>query len=285
MNTCTAIFQGKRVPIEMERDILSGAIKMNELSDLRCPICDAQAQLARYTTRKWHFRAAHEPTCDIVNDGQKHKAHRINEDTLIDTVDTILNYTDHAPSSSEKKPPKPVGEDEDDPTKTDDDTDEIDTVVKYGIRRIHSLSGIIDYIKKNGLDADIGGGLTGRDLLLYSRELRKVRKEGMNGFKIAITKRASPNGFCNPIELPDGYTLLRDAFATDRENAVLFLVKLSRNDQNEEFQKRIFAKNEKDSYIFILGNWEEYPHDYYDIYKSSEINSHCFMFRKRLGVK
>ncbi len=282
MNVACCIVNGKEMPVDIKRDILFGRIDEKDISDMRCPLCGAPAHIVHDTAREWHFRARHEPDCDIVKDGREHKVHKVNEKTIIDDLDNILYHRDLAPTITPG--PKPGVDPGADPHENPADIDDIDTVIKYGTRYIRSVGGIYSYILANGLDADIGDGMTGRDLFLTARELREVRRNGMNGKKVAITKRFFQKTLKHPLHVPSGFTCLRDAFATDIENAVFFLVKLSREDQNHVFRDKIMGNpdnpNAKDIHrnILLLGNWRVSPNDFYHVFISDDINSRCYKF-------
>lgn len=291
MDVASGIVNGKRIIIEIRSNILSGQYAETEISDLRCSCCNAPASFVHDDRRELHFRAHHEPDCIYVKDGRNHKVNRVAADTLIDDIETILNHTDSAPvinPTPRPKKPKIII----DPPDEQNEIDDIDIVVQYETRMIHTVGGIYKYIQDNGLDANIGNGLTGRDLLLTPRVLRDVRRYGMNGMRIAITKRINPKSLEHPFDIPDGYTCLCDMFATDQENAIFFLVKLSNKLQNDVFKSKImgdyFGMNvEKDTHdnIILLGNWSEEANDFYNVYKSGDINSHCYKFVTYNGVQ
>lgn len=282
MKQACCIVKGKKMVVDIDHHILSGQIDEKDISDMRCPLCDAPAHLVHDNTRKWHFRACHEPDCDIVKDGREHKAHMVNANTIIDDTDTILHYRDHAPTISPAPGPgvNPGADHHNDL----DDIDQVDTVIKYGTRMIHAVGGIYKYVLENGLDADLGNGMTGRDLFLTARELRSVRRNGLSGIKIAIAKRFSPGSLKPPFFVPKDYICLRDAFATNINDAVLFLVKLAHQGQNELFHDKIIGKHDnpdikdKHQYILLLGKWQEYQDNFYNVFISEEINSRCYKF-------
>lgn len=282
MNHACCIVKGKKMVVEIESDILTGLIDEKDISEMRCPYCNAPAHIVHDSNREWHFRARHESYCDVVNDGRKHKAHKVNENTIIDEPDSILLHRDHAPIIAPG--PKPGVDPEAEPQENLADIDEIDTVIKYGSRMIHTVGGIYSYLLESGLDADLGNGMTGRDLFLIPRALRDVRRNGMNGIKVAITKRFYRKNLKHRFAVPNGYTCLCDAFATDIEDAVFFLVKLTRDDQNSIFRDKIMGSPDnpdmKDEHqnILLLGNWREIPHNRYNIFMTDPINSRCYKF-------
>ena len=282
MNTAACRFKGKPVVLEMERDILSGNCNEEDITDIRCTRCNAPAHIAHTTTREWHFRAHHEPDCPIVNDGQEHRAYRVNNNIIIDDIVTIFHYRDHAPANPGPGPINPgTGQGNPEPHP---DIDDIDSITVYGTRLIHSVGGIYSYVRKEGLDSDIGNGLTGRDLFLTARTLRDVRRNGMYGMKIAITKRIYTKNLEYPINIPEGYICLADNYAEEMENAVFFLVRIARNDQNDVFRSKVtgdFADpsiKDKHDNILVLGNWHEHPNDFYNVYISEPINTKCYKF-------
>ena len=282
MNQACCIVNGKKMVVDIDHHILSGQIDDKDISDMRCPSCNAPAQLVHDKRRKLHFRACHEPDCDIVKDGREHKAHMVNANTIIDDTDTILHYQDHAPTISPA--PRPGVNPGADHHNDLDDIDQVDTVIKYGTRMIHAVGGIYKYVLENGLDADLGNGMTGRDLFLNGRALRDVRRYGMYGIKVAIAKRFSQRSLEHPFVVPKGYTCLSDAFATNIEDAVFYLVKLTRQDQNDLFRSKIMGEpdnpdiKDKHRNIILLGKWQEYPDDFYNVFISEEINSRCYKF-------
>lgn len=283
MNIAKCQINGEWKIVEMERDIIGGLVEEKDISDIRCMYCNASAHIVHDESREWHFRAHHEPNCDIVKDGREHKSHKVTDNTIIDDVETIFHHKDHAPTkTSITKEPKP--DTHDNPPDPHPELDEIDSVISYGSRIIHTVGGLYNYVCENGLDADLANGITGRELFLNARALREVRRNGMCGMRIAITKRFSPSLLKYPFKIPLGYICLCDAFATDIENAVFFVIKLKHAEQNRLFQSKIFGdKNDvsvKDKHrnILILGNWNEYPDDYYNIFISDEINSRCIKF-------
>jgi len=282
LNQACCIVNGKKMVVDIDRHILTGLIDEEKITDMRCPLCDAPAHLVHDETRKLHFRAVHEPDCEIVKDGREHKAHMINDKTIIDDIDTILHHRDHAPVIAPG--PKPVNKPGADHHDGLEDIDEIDTVVKYGTSMIHTVGGIHSYVLANGLDADLGNGMTGRDLFLTARSLRNVRRDGMSGTKIAITKRFSPRSLKHPLKVPSGYTCLSDTFATSIEDAVFFIVRLTRKDQNSLFQAKIMGSSDnpeaKDKHrnILLLGKWRDYPNNYYNAFIAEDINTHCYKF-------
>lgn len=283
MNIARCLVNGKWRIVEIEEDILTGKIKEEDLSIIRCYYCNASAHIVHPTNRETHFRASHEPTCEIIHDGRDHKSHKVTDNTIIDDIDTIFHHIDHAPKHKPvTKEPKPDSEEI--PPKPQEVVDDADSVIIYGTRMIHTVGNLYNYVRENGLDADLGNGITGRNIFLTSRVLREVRRNGLSGMRIAITKRFSPNTLKHPFRIPFGYTCLCDAFATDIENAVIFLVKLQHKEQNDLFRSKIFGdKNDasakdKHHHILLLGNWEECPNDYYNIFISEDINSRCYKF-------
>lgn len=283
MNIALCKVNGKWQLLEMKHDILSNNIDENDISDIRCSYCNVPAHIVHDDVREWHFRAHHEPTCEIIRDGRDHKSHKVTDDTIIDDIIDIFHYVDHAPTIKPKTiDPKP-GKHEN-PPKPQNEVDEIDSVISYGSRIIHTVGGLYNYALENGLDADLGNETYGRDLFLTARALRQVRRIGLNGMRIAITKRFSPNMLKHPFRIPFGYTCLCDAFAADIENAVFFLIRLRHKDQNSLFQSKIFGDKlnasikDKHKNILLLGNWKECLNDYYNIYISDEMNSHCYKF-------
>lgn len=282
MNVACCIVNGKEVPVDIKRDILSGRIDEKDISDMRCPLCGAPAHIVHDTAREWHFRARHEPDCEIINDGRDHKTYKVSENTIIDDPDTIIHHNDHAPTINPR--PKPGVDPGEKPHDDAEDIDDIDAVIKYGTRMIHTVGGIYSYVLSNGLDADLGNGMTGRDLFLNGRALRDVRRYGMYGIKVAIAKRFSQRSLEHPFVVPKGYTCLSDAFATNIEDAVFYLVKLTRQDQNDLFRSKIMGEpdnpdiKDKHRNIILLGNWRDYPNDYYNVFVSDDINSRCYKF-------
>ena len=283
MNIARCRINNNWLLIDIGEDILAGKIDERDITEIRCSDCGALAHLVHDPRRVLHFRANHEPYCCCVNDGREHRTHRINTDTVIDDVDDIITYTDHAPSArptghDRKKKPKHE-EDKDKQTPIDD----IDRVNIYGVRNIHTVGGMYNYIRANGLDANLGNDLTGRNLLLDAHALRTVRRDGMSGIKIAVAKRFNPAIVVYPINIPFGYTCLCDAFSTDIEDSVFFIVKLCHTEHNNLFRDKVMGnrkdKTAKDPHrnILLLGDWTIFPHNYYHIYKAN-INSRCYHF-------
>ena len=50
MNTAICKFRGKYVVLEIERDILSGKYSEEDITDIRCPYCNAAAHIAHTNT-------------------------------------------------------------------------------------------------------------------------------------------------------------------------------------------------------------------------------------------
>ena len=272
---------GEYKNLDMKDDILSGRYSEDAISDIRCNCCGASAYIDHSTTRAWHFCASHEPWCIYVHDGRTHAPHKITDQLVIDDINEILKFKASAPATTPRGGPTPPG-----PPKKPiitPEVDDIDTIIQYGVRMIHTVGGIYSHVREKGLDADLGGGLTGRDLFLTSRVLREVRHTGFTGPRIGITKRIRSDELKHPFNVPWGYICLADAFAVEQENSIFFLVKMCREDQNYEFRKKITSKTydsgrDPHDNVLVLGNWHEYPNDLYNLYISDPINSHCIKF-------
>ena len=283
MNSALCKVAGKWHVLTIEDDILSSRIDVSDISEMRCDCCNAPASIVRPDIRIWHFKAKHEPWCDKVNDGHKHKAFKVTTDTIIDDLDTIFSHRDHA-TQIKKSPKPPIPGPNVTPPIPHPDIDDIDTITIYDTKKIRSVGGIYSYILENGPDANICKGICGGDKLLGVRKLREVRKKGMSGMYIAVTKRFSLKNLDYPLFVPKGYTCLIDNFSSKIDNAIFFLVRLERNDQNDLFRAKIIGNNpelaekSKRSNILILGNWREYENDYYDVYISDDINTRCYSF-------
>ena len=284
MRHAYCIINGVGKLVDAEKDIDSGEVSIESLRDHNCfcSNCGGQAKFVNDPHKKYFFSAYHEPDCDVITDGLRHRIHRVSVDTQIDDPRTIREYEDHAPTMR-GEPGNPPGIDPPTPPDVDPDIDDIDRENRYGVKCIHTVKGIYLYTLKHGLDADLGNGLTGADLLLTREATRAVRRRGGGalGQRIAVTKRCSPSSLRHPIDVPDGYVCLVDAFTDNAEEGVFFLVKLAHAAQNTLFRNKVVSSDpqEKDPHrnILLLGEWEVYPNNYYPIY-IDDINSRCYGF-------
>jgi hypothetical protein len=264
------------VTVEM---IENHQVEEENITNCWCEECSGQASIV-HRKGTIFFRAFHEPDCRIPKDGRKHKTHRIAESTAIDDVYSIISYRDKEPI-----PPKKTKEpSQDDPEEGETDVlelvDDIDCINKYGVKHIHTVGGIYDYIRNHGIDADLGEGKTGRDYLLDERALHDVRKNGINDPKIAIVKRIQPSKLDHEIKIPEGYTLFVDCFSADIQTSVFFLVKLSNKKMNAQFREKVMGDEKKRNshkHLLLLGNWKKVPHRDYSVYKAV-VNSRCCKF-------
>jgi len=294
MDEASCIYNGQRISVSASKDISvdnsnsaskdistdNSKKKYNpaELFDCRCPCCYAPAHLVVDHRRKTHFRAFHHPDCSIVNDGQKHRTHRVTVDITVDDLESILAYIDKEPRKS--PPPPPEGPTGTKGPKTIKEIDDEDKITEFVTTRKHTLSGIISLIKGEGLDVQIAG-MPARDCILTLSSAQKAKENGIHGIKIVILKRFSPSAIDPPLPYSDEWTYLCDAYHADVKESFIFRVKLKKSAHNYIFRGKVYGNNKhrKDPspFIVILGNWKETTINDKTVY-SSEINSHSYCF-------
>lgn len=155
---------------------------------------------------------------------------------------------------------------------------------EFKIKNIKTMSPLFKAIKEIGYGFDMGDGRTARDVVLDEYSLRKIRRTGFEGSKIALLVRLKPEEIAylkktkvireskyEPIE----YVYLKDAFSSDIENAIIFKVKCQNPKQNIYFKNKVMGSKKdnikKDSkpYIVIFSFWEKVQNSFMAVYSAN----------------
>lgn len=309
------------------KNIQSGDILINDISEIVCPHeeCCARGWFKKKGIREMHFAFAHDINCPVITEsGREHKTHFISTGEEIDE-DRILNKNIVIfPKINNPDPPTVKENDKDNENGKDIDTnqlvddenefeddedlpdinygptpephptklkDDVDMIAKFGKKHIGTPIGLYRTILKNGIYEQLmPDGRNGDDILLDKQHLKRIRNEDISfdgEKKLVIGVRAGTKILKHPFKKPYGYSLIRDAYAEDPENAIYFLIKISDNGLNEIFRNKLMGREElrdKHNSILVYHQWHEYPNDFYKVYYAN-ISTCSYSFANMLSVK
>ena len=287
MDKAKCMINGK-VRVVTAEEVSAGIINKNDIKECWCPDCNAKAHFDKgtiYPRRRSHFCATHTEGCPALKGRPKVKKKKIVRDVYYIGINELLNHEDKDPDEGggPKKPPKPVNPPKALGGETEDDQDFLGYLGDKKIRNLRDIYLSIKEAKDEILFKE--EKLTGRDILLDAPALRKTRsaEEDIHGYKMAIVKRISPNKLRHSIPIPEGYTLMVDAFtdAANLEDAFLFLVRLKNDKQNDRFRSLVMGGKDslRDPHnsVLIMGDWVVVPNTFYRLC-SSEITTWCYKF-------
>ena len=286
-------------------EIKSGDVSKKDIAGhILCPYCNAEGWFKQGAQLEWHFAFAHQEDCEVIlNSGNKHKSYKIITGEVV-REDDMMNKNIYRKKSKNYKDSDEIDEADfldfennksnDEITYDVDDylpdidyesqrqfesskqyIDDIDMVRVYREKNIYRPLGLYRLILKVGIHEPIfADGRCGDDILLDDIHLMKIRAEGMEeSRRLAIVKRTGTKILKYPFKIPNGYVLLRDIYATNSENAIYFLVKITNDELNKVFQRELMGdksnrektRNQHQD-LLIYHNWYRYPNDYYQIY-------------------
>ena len=155
---------------------------------------------------------------------------------------------------------------------------------EFKIKNIKTMSPLFKAIKEIGYGFDMGDGRTARDVVLDEYSLRKIRRTGFEGSRIALLVRLKPEEIAylkrakvireskyEPIE----YVYLKDAFSSDIEDAIIFKVKCQNPKQNIYFKNKVMGskkdniKKDPKQYIVIFSFWEKVQNSFMAVYSAN----------------
>lgn len=169
---------------------------------------------------------------------------------------------------------------------------------EFKTKNIKTMSPLFKAIKEIGYNFDMGDGRTARDVVLDEFSLRKIRRTGFEGSKIAILKRPDPNelNYLRKTKViteskyePLEYVYLKDAFSSDIEDAVIFKIKCQNPKQNIYFKNKVMGskkdniKKDPKQYIVIFSFWEKIPNSFMAVY-SADITFRQYAFFSDINI-
>ena len=282
MNCCNAKIKnsGKWVFIT-EEQVASGEISINDISEIVCPYCHATGfYKSKGDKRIKHFAFVHKEDCPFIKESAaKHKIKTIYTGDIV-LEDEMLYKNVNRAKTPKTNPGKSgeTGEQEngelnpedveikrllniDDGEELNDidygnqeeghkpivnvpPIDDIDMIAKYKDKIISRPIGLYKLIQKVGVyEPVLPDGRCGNDILLDDVHLQKIRRSGFNGEKkLIVAKRTGTKILKHPFDIPSGYSLLRDIYAQDIENAIFYLVKVTHDKYNNDFKKELMGE-------------------------------------------
>ena len=255
----------------------------NEL--YRCESCLAEASLVIGTDRENHFRSTcHHADCPVASEHSR--VLRLKAGTAID-IDAILEYEDRPIIKKPKDPtPDPGTGAPNDPQSDDNDDDY--RLVPDGLLYIRSASGMYRALaEKQGHDyIDDVTDQEVNSIFLCRETLRRFKSNWGDAAKLVVTKRCDPKKLKAKIPCPNRYVILRDAYSTDDEDAIYFIVRMAHPDHDRVFKDRLFGHTQinddgtkvngigrdKHRNIVIFAKWRKIKHTHYRVYMA-ELNS------------
>ena len=261
---------------------------------LRCCSCLAPSRFALGQKKSnCFFSNEHRPDCP---EAKNHKLIRINTHTQID-ISAILNFVDGdverrgggvppgggaAGGGEEELPPDEALDYRLDPDAT---------------HTIRSARGMYYELleKRGGSYIDDFSAREVDSIFLRRDTLHDLKKNWGCPEKLVVAKRCLPDKLEYKIPVPKGYVLLRDAYSTDDEDAIYFLVRMKHPEHDKIFKEKLFGKkpDEESSlsmggktkrvgkdphkHIAIFAQWRRVKHSHYRVYRA-ELNSHMVAF-------
>lgn len=163
---------------------------------------------------------------------------------------------------------------------------------EFKTKNIKTMSPLFKAIKEIGYGFNMGDGRTAGDVVLDEYSLRRIRRIGFEGSKIALLVRLKPEelAYLKRVKVireskydPMEYVYLRDAFSSDIEDAIIFKVKCQNPKQNIYFKNKVMGSKKdnikKDSrpFIVIFSFWKKIANSYMAVY-SADITFRQYAF-------
>lgn len=282
MNSVKAIFKNKTDMIIKAEQIANGEISQDIIGLLKCPECGAPA-FYKKGKKQPHFGAYHKPECSVPKENSKVKKHKISTSIHVDD-DSILNYKDIDPVVQPEGGNNHGGGNKTDITDIDSDNEDFATT--FGIKKVGTAKGLLEYIEEVGYHECVLAGKTGDELMLRQEAIDNIRNYGMpNGVYGAILTRFPPNELDRAINYKGDYILFKDKYTYDKDKAIFFIVTMDNKAQFEKFKNLVFGMKHdrkgtraKEKYIIIFAKWERIKDENHIVYKA-KINSHSYCFR------
>ena len=132
-------------------------------------------------------------------------------------------------------------------------------------------------------------------IFLRRSTLRKFKEDWGSAEKLVVTRRCIPSKLAHEIQVPKGYIVLRDAYSSDDEEAIYFIVKVVHPAYNKKFKEKLFGREPqkgeetllgtatrrvgKDPHknIVVFARWKKMKHSHYRVFKA-ELNSRMYAF-------
>lgn len=286
MKYAKCIINGLQETVDAQ-DIANGIIDEHVIQNAICPCCSKPAYLVHPTIKAWHFAARHEPGCDIVNDGNKHKIYRKIVDKNLD-VTRALTHVDgpvRRRPKGEKEANNEEGEEETDIDYTIDEIDAIDSIEVNTVSSVSTLRGIVLCLKEFGKEKECGNGLKLLDIFMTQKTAYYYRKHEINKPFVATCVRVSRNNpVCKSLDIPKGYICFMDAYAGNPEKAIYFFIRIQHREQYQRFMELLatFKNGRKENrykykYVMLFAEWKRIERGPYHVYQA-DINSWCYLF-------
>ena len=269
------------------QDIADGTIDERDIQEIICPCCSKPAYLAHPTTKTWYFAARHDPDCDIVNDGNRHKIYRRIIDKTLDVVKALT----HVDGPVRRRPKGEKDADDGKERKqidTDyavDEADEADSIEVEAISSVSTLRGFVLCLKEFGGEKECGNGLKLSDIFMTQKTAYYFRKYEISRPFVATCTRVSRNNpVCRSLDIPKGYICFMDAYASSPEKAIYFFIRLRHREQYQRFMELLATLKDgskengyKYKYVMLFADWKRIERGPYHVYQA-DINSWCYLF-------